>query len=57
MRLLICIILVISTSAKSDIISNEIVKYKLYKVLDFIEERYEEIHFDGLFGVTFAHGR
>ncbi|XP_018561138.1 UPF0764 protein C16orf89 homolog [Anoplophora glabripennis] len=55
MKVPICIILAILTNAKSDIASNEVIKYKLYKVLDFIEERYEEFHFDGLFGVTFAH--
>lgn len=57
MKRLIIILVIFTVNVNNDITFNEEVKYKLQTVLEFIQEKYNEFHFDGLFGITFTHGR
>lgn len=57
MKRLIIILVIFIVNVNNDITFNEEVKYKLQTVLEFIQEKYNEFHFDGLFGITFTHGR
>lgn len=57
MKRLIIILVIFTVNVNNDITFNEEVKYKLQTVLEFIQEKYNEFHFDGLLGITFTHGR
>lgn len=57
MKLLTIFLIISTVKANSDVALKENVEYKLQKVLDFIDEKFNEFHFDGLLGITFTHGR